>query len=320
MAVRTRRVWRVSPTTLTVVWIFVVAAGVGVPLLAVLAWLRADEPFIAVFLVLLGAGAVIYGWRFGLHPRLVASPNGIEVVNPGRPAHIDWNELTVIAPGENGLILGTEDIRSEAWCIQKSRSAARKGRSTRADAVVAELEQLQDRFDPPLEDEQTGITIRRGRQADLDLLTSIERAASEAALKHIFDPAKHPYPTDEVRRRWRRLLRDRRTHIRILEEYGKPAGLVVWDSDGHLRQLAVPPQYAHQGHGSLLLQYATEELMFGGAAELSLWVLEENLAARGFYRSRGWRDTEERAESEYPPHPSQIKMVHINPKAPRRRA
>ena len=86
MTVRTRRVWRVSPTTLTVVWIFVLTAGLGVPVLAVVAWLRADEPFIAVFLVLLGAGAVLYGWRFGLHPRLIASPNGIEVVNPGRPA------------------------------------------------------------------------------------------------------------------------------------------------------------------------------------------------------------------------------------------
>ena len=320
MTVRTRRVWRVSATTLAVVWTFVVVAGLGVPVLAILAWLRAGEPLIAVFLVLLGAGAVIYGWRFGLHPRLIASPNGIEVVNPGRPAHLDWPDLTVIAPGENGLILGTEHIRAEAWCVQKSKSALRKGRSTRADAVVAELEQLQDRFDPPLEDEQTGIRIRRARQVDLDLLTSIERAASEAALKHIFDPEQHPYPTDEVRRRWRRLLRDRRTHIRILEEYSKPAGLVVWDSDGQLRQLAVSPQYSHQGHGSLLLQYATEELMFGGTSELSLWVLEDNLSTRGFYRSRGWRDTDERSKSDYPPYPSQIKMVHTNPKAPRRRA
>ncbi|MFT4167422.1 MAG: GNAT family N-acetyltransferase [Microlunatus sp.] len=318
MAVRTRRVWRASATTLAVVWIFVLTAGLGVPVLAVVAWLRAGEPLIAVFLVLLAAGAVLYGWRFGLHPRLVASPNGIEVVNPGRPAHLDWQDLTVIAPGENGLILGTEDIRTEAWCVQKSKSAARKGRITRADAVVAELEQLQDRFDPPLEDEQTGITIRRARQSDLDLLTSIERAANESALKHIFDPSKHAFPTDQVRRRWRRLLRDRRIRIRILEEYGKPVGLVAWDGDGFLRQMAVSPQYAHQGHGSLLLQYATEELMFGGAPELSLWVLEDNLTARGFYRSRGWRDTDERSESEYPPHPAQIKMVHTNPKAPRR--
>jgi hypothetical protein len=60
--------------------------------------------------------------------------------------------------------------------------------------------------------------------------------------------------------------------------------------------------------------------MAGGSRELVLWVLEDNLEARGFYRTRGWRDTDERSESEYPPHPVEIKMVRTNPSAPRRRA
>ena len=108
--------------------------------------------------------------------------------------------------------------------------------------------------------------------------------------------------------------------LRVLEEYDKPVGLVAWDNRGQLRHLAVSPRYANQGHGSLLLQFATEELMAGGSRELVLWVLEENLEARGFYRARGWRDTDERSESEYPPHPVEIKMVRTNPSAPRRRA
>jgi ribosomal protein S18 acetylase RimI-like enzyme len=320
MTVRTRRVWRVSPGTLAGVWAFVVVAGLGVPTLAVLTWLRSGELAISVFLIVLAVAAVLYGWRFGLHPRLIATTDGVEVVNPGRRTHIAWDELTVIAPGENGLILGTEESRTEAWCVQKSKSATRKGRSTRADAIVAELEDLRDRFDPPLTDEQTGIRIRRARQTDLDLLTSLERAAGESALRHIFDPRRYPYPTDDVRRRWRRLLRDRRVQIRVLEEHGKPSGLVAWDNRGQLRHLAVSPRYANQGHGSLLLQYATEELMATGARELFLWVLNNNLEARGFYRSRGWRDTDERADSEFPPHPVEIKMVRTNPQAPRRRA
>lgn len=320
MTVRTRRVWRVSLGTLVAVWVFVVLAGLGVPLLAVLAWLRTGELPVSIFLIVLAAAAVVYGWRFGLHPRLIATTEGVEVANPARRTTIAWDDLTVIAPGENGLVLGTEESRTEAWCIQKSKSATRKRRSTRSDAIVAELEELRDQFDPPLEDEQTGIRLRRARQDDLDLLTSIERAASESGLQHIFDPKRHPYPTGDVRRRWRRLLRDRLVQIRVLEEYGKPAGLVAWDNRGQLRHLAVSPQYANQGHGSLLLHYATEELMATGAHELSLWVLADNLQARGFYRSRGWRDTEELSSSEFPPHPTQIKMVHTNPRAPRRRA
>lgn len=316
----TRRVWRVSSPTLAMVWVFVALAAIGVPTLAVLAWWRSGELLIAIFLLVLAVAAVVYGWRFGLHPRLIATPYGVEVVNPGRRTGIEWDELTVIAPGENGLLLGTEVSRTEAWCVQKSKRASSTGRSTRADAIVAELEDLRDRYDPPLEDEQTGIRLRRARQSELELLTSLERAASEASLGHIFDPAQHPYPTDEVRRRWRRLLRDRRVQIRVLEEHDKPVGLVAWDNRGRLRHLAVSPQYAHQGHGSLLLQFATEELMATGARELYLWVLEDNLAARGFYRIRGWRDTDERSDSEYPPHPAELKMVRTNPHAPRRRA
>ena len=244
----------------------------------------------------------------------------MEVVNPGRRTAIDWDDLTVIAPGENGLVLGTEEQRIEAWCVQKSRTATRKGRSTRADRIVAELEELQDQFDPPLEDEQTGIRIRRARQSDLELLTGLERAASEAGLAHVFDPAEHPYPTEDVRRRWRRLLRDRRVQLRVLEEYEKPVGA---GRLGQPRTAAAPgrlPASAHRGHGSLLLQLATEELMAGGSRELTLWVLEDNLEARGFYRTRGWRDTDERSDSEHPPHPAEIKMVRTNPSAPRRRA
>lgn len=320
MTVRTRRVWRVSTGTLITVWIFVALAGVGVPALAVIAYLRTGDLLIPLFLAVLAAAAVVYGWRFGLRPRLIARSDGVEVVNPGRRTQLDWDDLTVIAPGENGLVLGTEVSRTEAWCVQKSRSASRKGRVTRADEVVAELENLQDEFDPPLEDEQTGIRLRRARQADLDLLTSIERAASEAALGHIFAPAEHAYPTTEVRRRWRRLLRDRQVQLRVLEEHTDPVGLVAWDSHGQLRHLAVSPHHARRGHGSLLLQYATEELMATGTRELFLWVLEDNLTARGFYRSRGWRDTDERIDSEFEPHPVQLKMVRTNPAAPRRRA
>ena len=126
MTVRTRRVWRVSTGTLAAVWIFVAAAGVGVPALAVLTYLRSGDLLIAVFLAVLAAAAVVYGWRFGLHPRLIAGPDGVEVVNPGRRTHLDWDDLTVIAPGENGLVLGTEVARTEAWCVQKSRSATTK--------------------------------------------------------------------------------------------------------------------------------------------------------------------------------------------------
>jgi len=40
--------------------------------------------------------------------------------------------------------------------------------------------------------------------------------------------------------------------------------------------------------------------------------------ARRFYAERGWTETEETRESEFPPHPSEIRMSRRNPHIPRR--
>ncbi len=242
-----RRVWRAAPATLAVVGLFCVAAGVCIPVLAYLVLLREQSPAVPIFLVVLAVFALGYGWRFGLHPSLRADEHGVVVNNPGRRVRFGWSEITVLAPGGNGLVVGSESDRAEAWCIQKSRWAARRGRRTRADRIVDELCELQDQYDPPLEDDETGIRIRRARWHEYGLLTRIERSASKAALGHVFPAAEYPYPTVAVRRRWRRLLRDRMIQIRILEHWEierieTPVGLVAFETAGTIRHLAIVPR------------------------------------------------------------------------------
>ena len=319
------RVWRAAPATLAVVGLFCVAAGVCIPVLAYLVLLREQSPALPIFLAVLGVVALGYGWRFGLHPSLRADEQGVLVSNPGRRVRFGWSEITVLAPGGNGLVVGSESDRAEAWCIQKSRWATRRGRRTRADRIVDELCKLQDHYDPPLEDDETGVRIRRARWHENGLLTRIERSASKAALGHVFPASDYPYPTAAVRRRWRRLLRDRMILIQILErtECGQteiPVGLVAFETSGDIRHLAIVPDQFRRGYGSLLLEYATQEIFDSGASEAQLWVLVDNTAARSFYRRRGWTETGELGEAEYPPHPAELRMVRPNPSAPRRRS
>ncbi len=325
MAIPPPRVWRAAPATLAVVGLFCVAAGVCIPVLAYLVLLREQSPALPVFLAVLAVFALGYGWRFGLHPSLRADERGVIVTNPGRRVRFGWSEINVLAPGENGLVVGSESDRAEVWCIQKSRWATRRGRRTRADRIVDELCDLQDQYDPPLEDDETGIRIRRARWHEYGLLTRIERSASKAALGHVFPAADYPYPTIAVRRRWRRLLRDRMIQVRVLEQLEAeqlqtPVGLVAFETAGIIRHLAIVPQQFRRGYGSLLLEYATEEIFDSGTSEARLWVLVGNTAARSFYRRRGWTETDERAEAEYPPHPAELMMVRPNPSAPRRRS
>ncbi len=312
-----RRVWRAGRPGLILVGLFAAVAGVAIPVLAYLIYRSEGTPWIPALLIGLTLLALAYAWRFGLHPRLVATDRGIEVVNPLRRSSLEWDDITVIAPGENGLIVASEEQRLEAWCVQKSNRATKRSKITRADLIAHQLLDILELFDPPLEDDQTGLRIRRARFDESRLLTQLERAASEAALAHVFPPAQHPYPTADVQRRWRRLLRNGRTRVHILQVNDEPVGYVAF-GDGWVHHLGVLPENTRRGYGSALLEFASLELFSTADREASLWVLAGNEVARAFYRAHQWTETDDRRRSEYPPHPESIRMVRKNPAAPRR--
>ena len=173
----------------------------------------------------------------------------------------------MIAPGENGLVIGTEDDVAEAWCIQKSNYAARRGRFTRADRIAHELLDILDLHDPPLEDEETGLRIRRARPDESRLLTRLERAASEDALTHIFPPEEHAYPVVAVTRRWRRTARRPArpgAHPGVVRHPGRATSRSMPTT---IRHLGVVRHQTRRGYGSALVEFASLEIFAGGARE-----------------------------------------------------
>jgi ribosomal protein S18 acetylase RimI-like enzyme len=314
---QTRRVWRAGPVTLLVVSAFALAAGVIIPILAYFIYRNDSSLWFPAVLLMLTVLALLYVWRFGLHPSLRVTDQNVEIINPFRRYSFDWDDITVIAPGENGLLIGSEDSAAEAWCVQKSNFASRRGRPTRADRIASQLLDIVELHDPPIEDEQSGLRIRRARPDESRLLTQLERAASGEALAHIFPPSQHPYPTSAVARRWRRVLHDRLMHTYLLEVADSPVGYVAFNGDT-VHHLGIVPEEQRRGYGTALLEFACMEIFAGGAAEAFCWVLTDNHVARAFYRAQGWIETGERRRSEYPPNPQALQMTHRNPHAPRR--
>jgi ribosomal protein S18 acetylase RimI-like enzyme len=261
--------------------------------------------------------ALLYAWRFGFHPRLRVTEQKVEIINPFRRHSFEWNDITVIAPGENGLLIGSQEDAAEAWCVQKSNFASRRGRLTRADRIAGQLLDVVELYDPPFRNEENGLRIRRARPDESRLLTQLERAASEAALAHVFPPEQYPYPTSAVSRRWRQVLRDPFMQTYLLELPDGPVGYVAFDAET-VHHLGIVPDSTRRGYGSSLLELACMEIYAGGAREAYCWVLADNHAARAFYRALGWTETGERRESEYPPHPQCLHLTRRNPHAPRR--
>jgi ribosomal protein S18 acetylase RimI-like enzyme len=317
MSDQTRRVWRAGPVTLILVSAFALAAAVIIPVLAYLIYRNGSALWLSALLIMLTALALLYAWRFGFHPQLRITDSDIEVINPFRRHSFQWDDISVIAPGENGLLIGSEDEAVEAWCVQKSNFASRRGRLTRADRIANQLLDVVELYDPPLENEETGIRIRRARPDESGLLTRLERAASEGALAHVFTPEQYPYPTASITRRWRDLLGDRRMHAYLLELADGPVGYVAFNAHT-VHHLGVVPDQTRRGYGSALLEFACLEIYAGGAREAYCWVLTDNHAARAFYRALGWTETGERRHLEYPPHPQCLQLMRTNPHAPRR--
>ena len=245
---KSQRVWRAGRATLTIVSI---ASVLTVAALLVLAYLLfADErPMVLVVgLTVLAIALLIYIWRMVWHPRLVSAGTQLIVHNPLRTRVFEWSEVTLVQPGQNGMIIGTDRDQVEAWCVQKGRAAAKRGHRTRADQVADELWTIWDEVDPPMIDEKRGLRIRRARPNETQLLTRMERTTNEHALAHIFPPKRFPYPTADVSRRWQRTLAERQVRVRILEVGDTPAAFIAYDHETVPSRGAAPRHPARSRH------------------------------------------------------------------------
>jgi ribosomal protein S18 acetylase RimI-like enzyme len=317
MTVSSRRVWRAALPTLLIVGIFAGSAGIALPVLAYLIYRREQSLWLPAVLLALAVLILLYAWRYWLHPKIWTRGHVLRIDNPFRRYQFDWDDITLIAPGENGLVVASDEQVAEAWCVQKSNTATKKGRLTRADRIASSLLDILEIYHPPISDEETGLRIRRARPHESALLTRIERATSKAGLTHIFPAEKFPYPTNAVAKRWRRLLHDRSIRVHILDRLDKPVGYVAFNADTILH-LGVDPKHQRRGYGSALLEFASLEIFDAGMSDAQVWVLVENHGGRAFFRWHGWRDTADRRNCRYPPRPLELKMVRRNPSAPRR--
>lgn len=342
--VNQRRTWRAASSTLVLVWVFIGVAVIALPGLAVTLWVRGGDRLIAGALIAMTVVAVGYAWRFGLHPRLSLSDTELEIRNPLRTRRILLDDVSGVEP-ENGLRITAGGRVNEVWCVQTSSAALRQHQRGRADEVIAELiphlravarppgvepsaatppaetppaetpvelepltgpGEVDDGSADEVDDEEPELVIHRATRADAETLAGLEQQSSEAALAHVFPPAEHPYPVDDVTVRWAERLADRTVRVRIAEIDGEPVGYLAYRAEVILH-LGVIPDRQRRGHGRALMDYAARDIR-REHDEIGLWVLRDNETARDFYREYGFVDTDQERLCEYPPQPVEIKL------------
>jgi hypothetical protein len=92
--------------------------------------------------------AVVFGlfpvvaWRWGTHPLLGTSADGVVVRNPVRTMVVPWADVERCVPSSLGLVIERRGGRSiVAWAVQKPNTSRWLSRETRADEVAAALEE-----------------------------------------------------------------------------------------------------------------------------------------------------------------------------------
>ena len=141
-------------------------------------------------------------------------------------------------------------------------------------------------------------TFRPATAADADALTALERDTNLVALAHVFPDV--PYPEDEVRARWLRLLADPAVTVEVVGTTDRLDVYLAFDSQT-LRHLGVRPTRWGQG-------LAREAVTRAGGVR-RLWVLADNERARGFYAHLGWSSTGRSQAAEWPPYPVELEYA-----------
>ena len=144
------------------------------------------------------------------------------------------------------------------------------------------------------------MTLRRATSADAEAVGRIHVESWNVAYRGIV-PDDVIAKTDLAFRTqfWVERIADRTWPVFVIDEGGECVAFCQMipskdpDDDpeqvGHITALHVLPHLRGQGHGRALVDHVLDEFTKRGYSTVTLWVLEENLAARRFYERYGFR-------------------------------
>ncbi len=137
----------------------------------------------------------------------------------------------------------------------------------------------------------------------MDRVVAVQKEGSVAALGGIFPQDSNPFPREAVRQRWTRELADPDVDCFVIEAAGHTVqGFAATRGDEVLHFGTATSTWgsglARQAHDEVLDHFRDQ-----GRDGARLWVFEGNDHARRFYEHRGWRLTDQRVHSGFPPHP-----------------
>jgi len=148
------------------------------------------------------------------------------------------------------------------------------------------------------------VIVRLAVVADVHPLVDVQQQGAVLGLSHIFPQGAHPFPREDIARRWIAEIADPAIQAYVsTDDQGTIIGFAA-TRGGELLHFGTAPRTWGSGlaadlHDAVLGTFAQT----ASGTRVRLRVFEANLRARRFYEKLGWRQTGVGTATSFPPHP-----------------
>ncbi|MFC6288580.1 GNAT family N-acetyltransferase [Nocardioides sp. GCM10027113] len=151
-----------------------------------------------------------------------------------------------------------------------------------------------------------GDLLRAMTYADVPAVVTIQEPGAVTALATVFPQDEHPFPADEIARRWREEIDTAGIDCLVVLHGDVVVGFAATHGD-ELLHLGIAVEHwgtglAAEAHDALL-----DRMRCAGHSRAWLRVFTGNARGRRFYERLGWEPTGERTHSTFSPFPELLR-------------
>lgn len=144
--------------------------------------------------------------------------------------------------------------------------------------------------------------LRPMRAADVAQVLAVQEPGAVLGLSDVFPQDAHPFPRDEVARRWREEIEDPGVECSVVLLDGVVVGFVAIRAN-ELLHFGIAVEHWGSGVATGAHDAALAAIRRAGHDRARLRVFTDNGRGRRFYDKLGWRPTGVRTRSSFAPHP-----------------
>ena len=150
------------------------------------------------------------------------------------------------------------------------------------------------------------VRLRRMSAADVAQVIEVQEPGAVLGLADVFPQDAHPFPRDDVARRWREEIEEPRIDCFVVLLDEVVVGFVALRGN-ELLHFGIAVEHWGSGVATAAHDAALVALRQAGHDRAWLRVFTDNGRGRRFYDKLGWRPTGDRTRSSFPPHPELLR-------------